>query len=44
MVDHFAFVHQAAGADDIEMKHLVILQIAQDSRRLFAAYDRLDRL
>ena len=43
MVDHFAFIHQAAGADDIEMKHLVVLQIAKDSWRLFAPHDRLDR-
>src|SRR6266498_4003065 len=43
MIDHCTLVHQPARADDVKMKHLVVLKVAQDSRRIFTALNGMDR-
>jgi hypothetical protein len=43
MVSHLALVDQPSGADDVEMKHLVVLELAQDPRRIFTTLHGLDR-
>lgn len=42
MINHLALIHQASGANDVEVEHFVVLEVAQYAGRVVAALNRLD--